>query len=599
MKRVSLFFGLFLLLALCCTPQAAPDIVNFSISPTQISEGGSATLIWNVTGATSIDIDNGIGQVKAAGIKAVSPSTTTVYTLNAKNAASSVTKSAAIVININNTQSTFSSPPTELPPTNNNTSSNSSSPATVLPQSTPTPGVALSVDVWTNVGGQGPNTPGGTINVGDELVVILSCSSSCQAALVLNGPYTLTKDLGTVSAGVHQLSFGLAESKDVGVWNVTLEASANGQQASDVTTFTVVGSSTSNCWCCRPLGVVSNTTPLQCSQWDGKCYGTEAEADQACQTRATCSIAPTGILQATAGQPFMHQFLVTGCHCPANNWTITGLPWLSIDSNTGVVSGTPTQAGTFSFHVSCYEPVCCSATGNNCTAIILLGLDCQIQCTGQESATCWCCRPLGVVSNTTPSQCSQWDGKCYATQAQAQQVCQAAPTIGTINVNATLNGAPWSGPVWYTIKGPTTVSYKPVPCTFSASPGTYTIGYGGGGPDFLGWTFDSITPSLTQNLTSGATITFTFNFTAAPIGTLNVNATLNGAPWSGKVDYLILYGKYDTSCGAVPLTFAACDGSYSIKYLYSPSGATLDSITPSPTQNLTGVGSITFTLNFR
>jgi hypothetical protein len=331
-----------------------------------MSEGGSATLLWNVTGAASIDIDNGIGQVEAAGTKVVSPSTTTVYNLTAKNATASVSKSAVVII-------------MKTVPTSPTTPTQHTSPSTVPPSVTP-----LSVDVWTNVGGQGPNTPGGTLKVGDELIVYLSCSSSCQAFLSLNGPYTLTQNLGTVGAGTYQLSFGLAENKDIGVWNATLEANANGQQASDITTFTVVASTT------------------------------------------TCGITPPGILQATVGQPFTYQFLVTGCHCPPNDWTVTGLPWLSMDSNTGVISGTPTQAGTFSFHVSCAEPVCCSPTGINCTAIISLELDCQIQCTSQNpSANCWCCRPLGVISHTTQSQCSQWDGRCYDTEAEADQACQA------------------------------------------------------------------------------------------------------------------------------------------------------------------------------
>jgi hypothetical protein len=218
MKRLSLLLGLSVLLGLCCAPApAAPNIVAFSISPTEISEGGSATLLWNITGATSVDIDNGIGQVDAAGTKVVSPSTTTVYNLTAKNTTASVSKSAVVVINKVPTSPSIPTQPTSPPNT----------------------GIPLSVDVWTNVGGQGPNTPGGTITVGQQVIVYISSTSTCEAVLLLNGPYTLTQDLGTVSAGIHQLSFGLAESKDIGIWNVILQASTDGQQASDATTFIV------------------------------------------------------------------------------------------------------------------------------------------------------------------------------------------------------------------------------------------------------------------------------------------------------------------------------------------------------------------------
>jgi hypothetical protein len=73
-----------------------PVIITFSASPTEIAVGESATLSWNVTGATDISIDQGIGDVSLNGSKEVSPTTSTVYTLTAGSATGSVNRTVAV-----------------------------------------------------------------------------------------------------------------------------------------------------------------------------------------------------------------------------------------------------------------------------------------------------------------------------------------------------------------------------------------------------------------------------------------------------------------------------------------------------------------------
>ena len=75
-----------------------PVIVAFSNNPSTINAGGTSTLLWNVTGATLVSIDQGIGQVNVAGTRVVSPAKTTVYTLSATNAAGTVIRSSAIIL---------------------------------------------------------------------------------------------------------------------------------------------------------------------------------------------------------------------------------------------------------------------------------------------------------------------------------------------------------------------------------------------------------------------------------------------------------------------------------------------------------------------
>jgi hypothetical protein len=110
-RLVFLYLSLLLLLILvpgCITspapnpiPQVGtlPVIIEFSNNPSTINAGGTSTLLWNVTGATSVSIDQGIGQVAVAGTRVVSPTTSTIYTISATNSTGTVTRSAVTTVN--------------------------------------------------------------------------------------------------------------------------------------------------------------------------------------------------------------------------------------------------------------------------------------------------------------------------------------------------------------------------------------------------------------------------------------------------------------------------------------------------------------------
>jgi len=88
-------------------------------------------------------------------------------------------------------------------------------------------------------------------------------------------------------------------------------------------------------------------------------------------------------------------------------------------------------------------------------------------------------------------------------------------TTGTIDVDATLDGSPWSGAVDYTLTGPgavapTVINGASVPNSHTDDAGNWTCAYVSGGP--AGANFVGITPSATQELSAGGTIGFTLNF---------------------------------------------------------------------------------------
>jgi uncharacterized protein YkwD/chitodextrinase len=75
-----------------------PAILSFTASPSALTAGQTATLSWSVNGATSITIDNGIGDVTGSTSKPVQPGQSTTYTLTASNSAGTVKSVANVTV---------------------------------------------------------------------------------------------------------------------------------------------------------------------------------------------------------------------------------------------------------------------------------------------------------------------------------------------------------------------------------------------------------------------------------------------------------------------------------------------------------------------
>jgi hypothetical protein len=100
------FFPLCLVLILAITLMPGCDLLkgqlpvvnSFDANPPSISTGGSSTLTWNITGATAVSIDQGIGNVGLTGSRAVAPGATTAYILTATNATGSITATCQVMV---------------------------------------------------------------------------------------------------------------------------------------------------------------------------------------------------------------------------------------------------------------------------------------------------------------------------------------------------------------------------------------------------------------------------------------------------------------------------------------------------------------------
>lgn len=73
---------------------------TISANPATINIGNNSTLTWSTTNATSVSIDQGIGNVSTSGSKSVSPSNTTTYTETASGPGGTVSCNTKIQVNV-------------------------------------------------------------------------------------------------------------------------------------------------------------------------------------------------------------------------------------------------------------------------------------------------------------------------------------------------------------------------------------------------------------------------------------------------------------------------------------------------------------------
>jgi zona occludens toxin (predicted ATPase) len=80
------------------TPSSQAPVIQAWLTPSGITPKGTAALNWNVTNATSVVIDQGIGSVPASGSRAVSPDVTTTYTVTAYYSGGTVTNAVTLAV---------------------------------------------------------------------------------------------------------------------------------------------------------------------------------------------------------------------------------------------------------------------------------------------------------------------------------------------------------------------------------------------------------------------------------------------------------------------------------------------------------------------
>jgi len=80
-------------------PSPLPTVTSFTANPATVTAGQPTTLSWTTSGATTLTIDNGVGNVTNLTSIAVTPPQTTTYHLTATNSAG--TASGAVTVTVN------------------------------------------------------------------------------------------------------------------------------------------------------------------------------------------------------------------------------------------------------------------------------------------------------------------------------------------------------------------------------------------------------------------------------------------------------------------------------------------------------------------
>ncbi|HAV10093.1 MAG TPA: hypothetical protein DCX22_00505 [Dehalococcoidia bacterium] len=87
-----------------------PVIQSFEATPAVINAGDVTSLRWNTINSQSVSIDNGIGDVAISGTLPISPTTTTFYTLTAKNSLGTATARTQIIVQTPSVPTTSTTP---------------------------------------------------------------------------------------------------------------------------------------------------------------------------------------------------------------------------------------------------------------------------------------------------------------------------------------------------------------------------------------------------------------------------------------------------------------------------------------------------------
>jgi len=95
---IILILIMFALINGCSPAPSTPLITSFLADPQVIDAGGTSTLTWEVSDATTVTISPGVGSVALIGTFVVSPIETTTYTLTASNIAGNVTANVNVTV---------------------------------------------------------------------------------------------------------------------------------------------------------------------------------------------------------------------------------------------------------------------------------------------------------------------------------------------------------------------------------------------------------------------------------------------------------------------------------------------------------------------
>lgn len=186
-------------------PPGLPVISFFTASPGSITLGASSTLSWDVSGATTVSINQGVGAVPPSTSILVSPAATTTYTLTATNASGTVTQPVQVVVS--------GGAPPSVPVINSFTASPGS--ITLGASSTLSWSVSGATTVSINQG-VGGVTPSGSILVSPGATTTYTLTATNAAGSVTQPVQVMVSGGGGSGSALEQALFDEVNSRRVG-----------------------------------------------------------------------------------------------------------------------------------------------------------------------------------------------------------------------------------------------------------------------------------------------------------------------------------------------------------------------------------------------
>jgi uncharacterized cupredoxin-like copper-binding protein len=168
------------------TPTSA-QVVRFDANPSNISAGQSSTLTWLVQGATSVSINNGVGNVALTGSTTVTPAVTTTYTLTAVGPSGNVTATATVTVG-----------PTVVVPGTPQIIRFEGSPLNIQPGQQSTLSWTTSGATTVSISGVGSVTLNGSTTVSPAQTTTYTLSATSSDGKTVTAPVTITVSTGTV-----------------------------------------------------------------------------------------------------------------------------------------------------------------------------------------------------------------------------------------------------------------------------------------------------------------------------------------------------------------------------------------------------------------
>ncbi|MEI7703517.1 MAG: putative Ig domain-containing protein [Deltaproteobacteria bacterium] len=459
-----------------------PIIKSFTASPGAVTTGGISTLSWNVTGATTLVLLPGPGDVTLVTSVQVAVTATTTYTLTATNAGGSSSSSVMVTV----------SAPTQ-PPTNLTYATN---PASYVV------GTAITSNLPSNSGGTiasytvSPTLPAGlAINSTTGVITGTPTAAAAQATYTVTGTNSggsTTCALVLTVAATLQPPANLTYATNPATYNVGTAITANNPSSTGgaIASYAVSPALPAGLALSATTGIISGTPTAAAAQATYTVTGTNTAGSTTAPVIITVSgslLPPANLTYAT--NPAIYSL---GRAITANAPSSTGgaiasysvspaLPaGLSLNGTTGVLSGTPTVEATLAAY---------TVTGSNASGSTTVALTLTVTNLAPANLT-YATNPATYTVGTaiTPNSPSSTGGAITAYSVSptlpaglvlnaTTGILSGTPTAATALAVYTVTGTNAAGST--TVALTLTVSSAPQPpanLTYATNPATYTVG---------------------------------------------------------------------------------------------------------------------------